>query len=101
MKSDEYDFTYDFTYGSDCSGMETPRIAMANTGLSCRQRFRSERCGSANKLFFAMYGTDGAEVFHEDIMQRDNNTMPHVDLYIFGAPCQAFAPGGKMEGSST
>jgi DNA (cytosine-5)-methyltransferase 1 len=39
------------------------------------------------------------EILYEDITQRDHSTLPDVDIYVCGFPCQSFSSIGKKRGT--
>ena len=87
--------TWDLTLGSDCAGMNMPRLALA--GFQVRERFRSEINPSCRKLL--SYVWPDVDVDCPDMSMRDVAKMPTVDLYIAGVPCQPWSHASRVEGS--
>lgn len=81
--------------GTDCSGMESPIIALENLGISYLHEFSSEIDPYCRKTIKANFNPT---TLYEDIFDRDHSTLPDVDLYITGFPCQPFSTAGKGKG---
>lgn len=90
------DATWDVTLGTDFSGMDTPRVALENRGFRVRQRFRCEinpACQVLTKHVFP-----DVDIEQTDISTRECASMPPVDCYVAGVPCQPWSTAGKRLG---
>jgi len=81
--------------GTDCSGMETPLMALKRLGVGYKHMFSCDidRHVKAQLLF-----NFPAKFWYDDLMARDNTTAPKTDLYVAGFPCQSFSGAGLRKG---
>lgn len=74
--------------GTDCSGIEAPIVALQSSKIAFVHLFSSEideDCRQIIRLNFSPH-----HIYH-DITKRDHSTLPALDLYVAGFPCQAFS----------
>ena len=90
------------TLGSDCSGMGMDYIALTFAGLPwpVKAAFCSEIDKDKTQLLEITRKSSPIHVLYNDIAERRNIDAPEVDLFISGAPCQAFSSAGKQLGAS-
>ena len=89
--------------GSDCSGLATESHALDMLNVKHEHSFLSE-AEPALRHYLEAKHTE-ADV-HADVVARVNHhprlstktVQQHVDLYVFGAPCQPYSPAGKKQG---
>lgn len=80
---------------TDCSGIEAPIVALKNLGISFTHIFASD----INKYVIqSIKANFEPENIYEDITTRDNSSLPDIDLYICGFPCQPFSHAGQRKG---
>ena len=82
--------------GTDFSGIGSPEMALKMLGIEHEQVFACEIDKYARKSFEAVHGSP--KNFYNDITTRDHSTVPQLDLYCAGFPCQSFSMAGKREG---
>lgn len=85
--------------GTDCSGMEAPVQALRNLGILHRHVFSYDTDPACGATVCANFAPERA-VFGPaaDITARDPQTVPAVDLYVCGFPCQPFSKCGTQAG---
>ena len=87
--------------GTDCSGIETPLLALKNLKVPMRHVFSCDNDPHVKKVILANFKP---EVFFDDLTQRKlhNNTCLEkpLDLYVAGFPCQQFSAAGVHGGTS-
>lgn len=81
--------------GTDCSGIESPIQALDNLGISYSHEFSSDICIHVVKSIRANYDP---KIIFNDILRRDISTVPDIDLYVAGFPCQSFSSAGDRKG---
>ena len=81
--------------GTFFSGMETPSIALTQLGMRNQLMFAVE-----SEPALLSYIKDKYEPLHlcDDVNKVDDASLPAVDLFVGGPPCQSFARGGKVQG---
>ena len=82
--------------GTDCSGIEAPIEALKQMKIPFKQVFACEIDVYARKSMEANYH---CEKTYLDITKRDISTVPNLDMYICGFPCQAFSTIGNRKGT--
>ena len=83
--------------GTDFSGLETPSLALSaiEPPVNFNLEFICEQDPALRAFAVAAHRP---RVVYDDILSRDIDAMPRVDIYIAGPPCQAFSAAGKMAG---
>ena len=95
-----------FKIGTDCSGIETPSMALRQMTtptlepIPFEQVFWCENDPQVVRTIEANYPP--VPYRYQDITQRDNSDpqVPSVDVYVAGFPCQHFSDAGKQQGFS-
>lgn len=85
------------TIGTDCSGIEAPIEALKQLKVPFRHLWSCEIDKFARASIEANYKP---EVMYTDITKRDHSTLPDVDIYVCGFPCQPFSLMGKKKGTN-
>ena len=85
--------------GTDCSGIEAPLQALKSLDVDFKPCFCSdidERLVRFSKRNFHTWKS------YDNVRHRDNHcsTVPSVDIYGAGFPCQAYSSAGRRGGSS-
>ena len=88
--------TNTITFGSDCSGIGAPEVALSRIGVVFRDRFASGIDHWARRVVES--GTPPPEIMSHDVTQRLPGGAPSVDLYIAGVPCVSFSAIGLKQG---
>lgn len=87
------------TYGSDCSGIEAPYIALCNilknSNIELKHVFS---CDIDLNVRHMINSNFDPLIVYDDVFNRNVNKMPYVDIYCAGFPCQTFSTVGKRSG---
>jgi DNA (cytosine-5)-methyltransferase 1 len=86
------------TVATDCSGIDAPIEALKQLGVSFKQLWYCDNNKYARETSEANHPKP--EIFFDDMLSRNNKSLPHLDLYICGFPCQSFSLAGKRLGTS-
>ena len=84
--------------GTDCSGIDTPVMALEALQIDYEHIFSCEKDEFARK---AIEHNFTPSTMYKDITTRVQSHTPKVDLYICGFPCQSFSNLGKKTGFSS
>jgi len=86
--------------GSDCSGYGSEFLALKLCNLNVHTVFCAEIDAGKVKLLQRTHAihNDLEYTLHNDIKTRDCAAAPECDLFVSGAPCQAFSSAGKGAG---
>ena len=76
------------TIGTECSGIEAPIIALRRMGVN-HQHLYSTECNESARVW-SVYNYSPLSR-HDDVTKREARTLPSVDLYVCGIPCQDFS----------
>lgn len=79
--------------GTDCSGIEAPIQALNKLKIKYKHIWSCEIDKHAQKSIKANYNPN---LLFDDITKK--RTLPDIDLYVCGFPCQAFSMAGKRKG---
>jgi len=84
--------------GTSFSGIGAIEHALHRLGLNTRIQFAGDIDPDCKKAYFANYDIDESR-WHTDIHEFDARPyLDQVDLFVGGAPCQAFSMRGKRGG---
>ena len=87
------------TIGTDCSGIEAPiqalnKLVKKHKQLSYNHAFSSEIDPYAISCINENYDPD---ILYENMQKRDLQTIPDIDIYVSGFPCQPFSLANKFK----
>lgn len=74
--------------GTECSGIDAPVVALRRLGIPHAHLFSTEKDVMCRVMHAANFAPS---TFHDDITTRDARSLPDVDLYVCGFPCQPFS----------
>ena len=83
--------------GSDCSGLDSPKIALDLMGLGSRVevRFCSDKLATCRAFLKAAHCP---KILYTNADKKGAAEAPEVDLYTAGFPCQPWSAEGKQRG---
>ena len=81
--------------GTDCSGIETPIIALNNLKINFTHQFSCDNNPIIKRIIKDNFNP---KIFYDNIYNRDIGKMPYIDAYICGFPCQSFSSAGLNKG---
>jgi site-specific DNA-cytosine methylase len=85
--------------GTDCTGIDAAYYAVQQAlpaHAQIRYRFASDIDAGIREV---LRHTTKPEQLYEDVTRRDAYTLPHVDVYVAGFPCQSFSSLGQQAGT--
>jgi len=80
--------------GTDCSGIEAPIVALHKLKIPFVHEFSCDNDPYVKKTIFANFEPNQ---FYENIFNRDHSTLPDIDLYVCGFPCQPFSTNSRYQ----
>ncbi len=83
--------------GTDCSGIEAPIQALQQLKIPFQHSFSCEIDKYALQSIEANYHPE--KIYH-DMTKRNHSSLPDIDFYVCGFPCQSFSLMGKKMGSN-
>lgn len=83
--------------GTDCSGIEAPIQALMQLGIPFEHKWACEKDKFARQSIEANYKPEN---MYLDITTRDHSTLPDIDMYVCGFPCQPFSLMGNKMGTN-
>ena len=83
--------------GSDCSGMDSPKVALDLMGLGLRVQccFCSDKERACRVFLKAAHAPN---IMYENADKAGSAEAPKVDVYTAGFPCQPWSSEGKSKG---
>ena len=75
--------------GTDCSGVEAPLVALQSFPDYQIDHVFSSEINAKNIAYINQHFKP--RIMYGDITQRDHSTIPPIDLYVAGFPCQSFS----------
>jgi DNA (cytosine-5)-methyltransferase 1 len=83
------------TIGTDCSGIEAPIQALELLNIPFTHMFSSEIDKYTRESLMANYNP---KHLYGDMMIRPSTSLPDIDIYVCGFPCQSFSIAGHRQG---
>jgi len=85
---------------TDCSGLDTPLLALNQLQVPYRHIFSSEIDPLAVQLLQANFQPEilFGDITKRDWTKHDRSEFPSIDLYVAGFPCQPFSTVGTRSG---
>lgn len=81
--------------GTFCSGVGSPEQALKDLGIEHSVEWAAEWDKYARTTYAANHD---CKVMYEDVTKIDYSTLPDIDLFVAGFPCQSFSLAGKRLG---
>ena len=81
--------------GTDCAGIEAPIQALMNIKVPFQHVFSCEVDPHCQESIDANYHPENR---YTDMTTRDPASLPDIDLYVCGFPCQSFSSAGNRNG---
>lgn len=74
--------------GTDCSGLDSPIVALNLLGINVVHKWS---CDNDPDIKKQILHTFNPEIYFHDMFDRDITSLPDIDLYVCGMPCQSFS----------
>ena len=81
--------------GTDFTGIDMPMLALKELGVPFKYMFACDTSAHCRNLVEACHAP---EHMYENIIERETEATPAVDLYCWAAPCQSFSLAGTGRG---
>jgi DNA (cytosine-5)-methyltransferase 1 len=89
-----------FKVGTDCSGIEAPIQALDKLSNKYNITYSHEFSSENNKYAVeCIHGNYTPKILYGDMVDRDIKTLPEIDIYVSGFPCQPFSRANKFKTS--
>ena len=88
-------FNHPIRIATDCSGIDAPIQALKLLNINFTYEFASDIDANCK---MSILQNDNPKIFFDDITTRNHNTLPQIDFYIAGFPCQTFSMLGHRNG---
>ncbi len=90
----------EFTVGSDCSGLGAEMFGLKCLGIHHRARhiFASESCARTREVFINNWPWCEIVFLSCSLLDRPLSSVPQVDHYVAGPPCQPYSQSGLRGG---
>ena len=90
--------------GSDCAGLGSDYVSLRiilDDSIKIKTKFVAEM--DENKLQWlkaiaSFLGNDTPEIIYKNVLERDNDNAPDLDIFVSGAPCPPFSSAGAGGG---
>ena len=90
--------------GSDCAGLGSDYVSLTvilDDSIQVKTKFVAEM--DENKLQWlraiaSHLGNDTPDIVYKNVLERDNDTAPDLDVFVSGAPCPPFSSAGTGGG---
>ena len=90
--------------GSDCAGLGSDYVSLTvilDDSIQVKTKFVAEMDEHKLQWLRAIashLGNDTPDIIYKNVLERDNDTAPDLDVFVSGAPCPPFSSAGTGGG---